>query len=225
MTSIKEVLVREKAVVVIDVLRATSVMITALAHGASEIIPVETQQEARLVSKEFPGALLCGERNGIRIEGFDLGNSPAEYAKERVGGRSLIMTTSNGTRAIRACRDASSLLIGAFLNLETLSRRVADFDELTIVCAGTHDRFSMDDALCAALLIRHLKSITGVTADDLGNFLLNTVSAERNLRRQLQECKHLHYLIHLGYEADVEYCLQLNTHKIVPEYVDGRLQV
>ena len=138
--------------VVFDVLRATSSMITALAHGAAEIFPVKTIEEARALRKEMPDALLGGERHGERIEGFDLGNNPFEYTA--LAGRRIISTTTNGTIALRACERAGRVLVGALLNLGALRDELARTKpaEVLLVCAGTFETFALEDAIAAGLL-------------------------------------------------------------------------
>ncbi len=142
--------------VVFDVLRATSSMITALAHGVGEIHPVRTIEEARELKESLAGALLCGERRGERIEGFDLGNSPFEY--QGVRGRKIITTTTNGTVALRACEHAETVLVGAILNLQELCDEISwrEPEELLLVCAGTFEEFALEDACAAGLLIAQL---------------------------------------------------------------------
>ncbi len=138
--------------VVFDVLRATSSMITALANGAAEIFPVRTIEEARELRMEMPDALLGGERHGERIEGFDLGNNPFEYAA--LAGKRIISTTTNGTLALRACERAGRVLVGALLNLAVLRDELARTkpSEVLLVCAGTFETFALEDAIAAGLL-------------------------------------------------------------------------
>lgn len=143
--------------VVFDVLRATSSMITALAHGAAEILPVRTIEEALEAKAQRPHALLGGERHGERIDGFDLGNSPLEY-RGNVAGRTIISTTTNGTIALRACEHAACVLVGAILNLDALAAelRRAQPTQVVLICAGTFADFALEDACAAGLLIAAL---------------------------------------------------------------------
>ena len=142
--------------VVFDVLRATSSMITALAHGVREIHPVRTIEEARELKTEMPHAVLGGERDGEIIDGFDVGNSPFEYRD--LAGRTIITTTTNGTIALRACEGAEAVLVGAILNLAELADEIAwrEPEELLLVCAGTFEDFALEDACAAGLLIAAL---------------------------------------------------------------------
>jgi 2-phosphosulfolactate phosphatase len=147
--------------VVFDVLRATSSMVTALANGAREIIPVCEIAEAVALRQARPDLLLAGERDGVRIlrhltgsVDFDLGNSPREFTRERVAGRSIAMTTTNGTRALQACRGARRVLVGSFLNLGAVAGWLAweRVENLLVVCSGTLEEASYEDVLGAGAL-------------------------------------------------------------------------
>ena len=147
--------------VVFDILRATTTMVTALANGAQALIPVEEIHEAIEWKTRQPDILLGGERNGMRIDAsltgcldFDLGNSPAEYARHRVEGKTIVMTTTNGTRALRACRDAQVVYVGSFLNLRTTALRILQDppETLYLVCSGTGDQPALEDVLAAGAL-------------------------------------------------------------------------
>ncbi len=147
--------------VVFDVLRATSTMMTALANGASRIFPMQEIDQALRLRADHPGALLAGERDGVRILSaisggvdFDLGNSPREFTPERVAGREIIMTTTNGTRALQACLGAKRIWPGAWLNLGPLARRLQSepVARLLLVCAGTYEEAAYEDTLAAGAL-------------------------------------------------------------------------
>jgi len=151
----------ESCCVVFDVLRATSSMICALWNDATAILPVEEIHEALASKKEFPEALLAGEREGMRIGpgltggiSFDLGNSPREFTPEVVKGKPIVMTTTNGTKALHACRKAKTTLAASFLNLDRISERILQFEpkELLLVCSGTLDQAAYEDALGAGAL-------------------------------------------------------------------------
>lgn len=155
----------EHTCVVFDVLRATSSMIVALANGAKAIHPVADIPEALALRRARPEVLLAGERHGVRIRGeqtggvdFDLGNSPREFTPEAVSGRELVMTTTNGTRALRACSGAGRVFVGALLNLETLATRIAAIPSrhLLIVCSGTFEESALEDVLAAGALVDRL---------------------------------------------------------------------
>lgn len=218
----------DKLVIVIDVLRATSTMVTALANGCQAVLPVLTPEEALAKRLEIPGALLGGERRALRIEGFDLGNSPFDYAPEKVGGKRVIMTTTNGTRAIRAAADAKAVWMGSFLNMESIVRAIyrmkqrAAIQGIVIFCAGTEDRFDLPDTLCAGMLIDALGSDTQL--NDLGEAarMLYQIS-KSNLLEVIEQSVHGQYLLSLGFENDVRYCSTANILPIIPVLVNGEV--
>ena len=155
--------------VVFDVLRATSSMITALANGAEAIRPVQNINDALALKQADGGVVLAGERDGVRIRkdltgtiDFDLGNSPREFTKGVVGARKIVMTTTNGTRALRACAGAKRVLVGSFLNLGATAQQAAVVDELLVVCSGTFETAAYEDTLAAGALCelvwRHFES-------------------------------------------------------------------
>jgi 2-phosphosulfolactate phosphatase len=190
--------------VVFDVFRATSSMVTALANGAQAIIPVSEISEALEVKEKDPTVLLAGERDGMRIRAaltggtdFDLGNSPREFTREKVAGKTIVMTTTNGTRALRSCTHAKSVLIGSFLNLQTTADSVfeASTENLLLICSGTHEQTAYEDALGVGalcdLLWNHLEqegvSDSAKMARELyiavQNDVLAAASQSRNGRR------------------------------------------
>ncbi len=147
--------------VVFDILRATTTMITALGNGAEAIIPVREIAEALAIKARHPGVLLAGERDGLRIRAhqtggvdFDLGNSPREFTTGRIAGKTIVTTTTNGTRALRGCLGARQVLVGSFLNLPALAASLPSEApaNLLIVCSGTHDESAFEDTLAAGCL-------------------------------------------------------------------------
>jgi 2-phosphosulfolactate phosphatase len=150
----------ETTVVVIDVIRATTCMVEAVAAGARGVYPTDSTEEAvkLLQSIGRDDTLLCGERRGVMIEGYDLGNSPSEFRDERVRDQRLIMNTTNGTRAFVAAEAADHVFAGSFLNLGAVTVAVSNSDRLVVVCAGRSGAFAMEDALCAGHLVRRLRA-------------------------------------------------------------------
>jgi len=192
--------------VVFDVLRATSTMVTALSRGAEAVVPVEDIPEALAVRRQRPEVLLAGERLGVRIEAsltgsidFDLGNSPREFTAERVQGRTIVMTTTNGTRALRSCARAKTVLAGSFLNLRATTEFIAGErpSPLLLICSGTYEQAAYEDALCAGAICDALwpDRPSGTIADSAEiarrlylqeqNDLLGAMSRSRNARRLL----------------------------------------
>lgn len=165
---------RQTQCVVIDVLRATSSMVTALARGAAMIIPVAEIAEALAWRQRDRRILLAGERYGVRIETemtgeapFDFGNSPREFSAERVGGKTIAMTTTNGTRALRACAEAHSVLVASFLNLKATVKylQAATIPNLLLVCGGTFEEAAYEDILCAGAIVDSFSEKAAESAD------------------------------------------------------------
>jgi 2-phosphosulfolactate phosphatase len=146
-----------ETVVVIDVLRASTTIAFALAAGAKEVIPCLHVADARELKRRLGDqAVLGGEREGVKIEGFDLGNSPREYVEDSVAGKTVIFTTTNGTRALQACLGAGRVIVGSFVNLSAVCEAVREDDRVHIVCAGTRDEITRDDTLVAGAMAEQL---------------------------------------------------------------------
>jgi 2-phosphosulfolactate phosphatase len=204
----------EVTAVVFDVLRATSSIITGLASGVQAIMPVRTVEQACELKLKEPDLLLAGERDGLPPKGFDLGNSPEEFEKAR--GRRIVMTTTNGTAAIESVKMASEVLIGALLNIDALANYLFTNRprNLLLVCAGTGEEFSLEDAVAAGALVARLSDDDGLSdsaiitrslyeqvGDDLDEWL-----------RQTQNGKHLRKI---GKEADIQWCARLSVFDLV----------
>ncbi|WP_426453388.1 2-phosphosulfolactate phosphatase [Paenibacillus sp. S-38] len=222
---------RRKTVIVIDVLRATSTMLAALANGCHAVIPVETVEQAKEL--QLPGHLLGGERGCRRIPGFDLGNSPAEYTPQSVGGTVLVMTTTNGTRAIRKAEQAGRILAGSLLNARACARKAQVLGrEVVILCSGTRDIFSFEDGLGAGAIVDELvgaayeagQSGDSLQVNDFGLAMMHAFrSAKDNLEGALFACENGRRLASLGFREDVIFCSRLNAIDAAPEIVEGRL--
>jgi len=215
-----------KTAVVIDVLRATSVITTALDNGAQEVIPVKTVEQAQsLYAASDPGnTLRGGERNSLKIEGFDLSNSPLEYKRPTVEGKTVILTTTNGTNAINNVNGADEVMLACFRNAAAVVDVIAGRKDVTIVCAGTEGKFSLDDGLCAGLLIELLKQKTEVETDDLGLLLHRFYKESKaNLLGALSGCFHLKRLFTLGFYDDIRFCLETSCVKTVPVLREGKI--
>lgn len=224
--SMPEVTSDTDVAVVIDVLRATTVMTVALDGGAEKIITCPSVDQARELAKDH-NALLCGERDCVRIEGFDLGNSPAEYQPDVVAGRTLVLTTTNGTRAIAACASAKRVVTASFLNFEAILQQLESHSRIHIVCAGTNGAVTLEDSLLAGALVNAL---------ELQNENLQLVGDEPRFARQLwrswfgkdvgidanmlekcfAESQGGRNLIAKGYEADLSRCAGKHQKDAVP---------
>lgn len=200
--------------VVFDVLRATSSMVTAFAHGAREIHPVCTIEEALELKARMPHALLGGERHGERIEGFDLGNSPLEY-RENVAGRTIISTTTNGTVALRACENAGRVLVGAMLNLDALAEELAHSPpaHLLLVCAGTFADFALEDACAAGHLITKLGG--GAKLSDSARAAVAVSCIFPDAHEVLCAAQNGRVLASKGRGEEVEWCASASRYTVV----------
>jgi 2-phosphosulfolactate phosphatase len=208
---------RASACVVIDVIRATSTIVTALAHGAG-IQAVANLDEAFALKAQNPGVLLAGERGGQALPGFDLGNSPEDFTSARVQGRRIILTTTNGTQALAACHGARTVVTASFLNLEAVAARLREVGPpWIIVCAGCDGEFGVDDAVVAGALAEAL---------DQDHSLVSLYrSVRRDLTETLLSSAAGRELLKVGLEKDVPFCAQLNLFSIVPTLgADGVLR-
>ena len=213
---------RGAACVVFDILRATSTLVTALQNGAREVIPVGEISEALARCRQQPGVLLAGERDGLRIRAaqsgerdFDLGNSPREFSPDKVRGKSIVTTTTNGTRALRACTGAKLVLAASFLNLAATARFLNQMpaEELLLVCAGTGEGVALEDVLAAGALA----GLVGGTYTDATEIAARTFqSARADLPAMVAATKNARRLLAIPeLRADVPFCAQRDIFKLV----------
>lgn len=210
--------------VVIDVLRATSSIVAALESEAHAIFPVDSTDEAvKLANSLGRGdTLLAGERKGLKIEGFDLGNSPAEFGAEAVFGKRIVMTTTNGTRALVAASAAERVLVASFGNLSAVAHECAKAERLAIVCAGKEERFALEDALCAGMLLGRLEEWLGdeVALDETARVALMLADAFGIDADFLADTASGRALIEIGHGGDLEWCARVDVSTLVPELDD-----
>jgi 2-phosphosulfolactate phosphatase len=203
-----------ESAVVIDVLRATTTLTVAMSHGALRVVPVATPEEALAWKRAAPEVLACGERDGRMVPGFDLGNSPLEYAVTAVRGRTLVFASTNGSLALLAARSAQRRLLAAFVNLDAVVERLAGERRVAIVCAGKDGGLALEDAACAGLLCARLER-RGATLEGPGAALAKSLAPAGGVevRGLLQGCAHGRYLRTLGaaFARDVEFCAGLDT--------------
>ncbi|HEX9709434.1 MAG TPA: 2-phosphosulfolactate phosphatase [Candidatus Thermoplasmatota archaeon] len=219
-------LLQDRTVVVIDVLRATSSVVAALAAGARAIYPVAGAEEAIRLASSLgrEDTLLCGERKGHKVAGFDLGNSPPEFTPERVEGKRLVMSTTNGTRAFQAASTGRRVLAASLLNLDAVARELAGVEDLVVVCAGREDRFAIEDALCAGLLLERLLDGDEGEMDDAARASLLLARALTPDAAFLRSVEAGQALLDIGLGDDVEHCARRDVHAIVPEMRDRMIR-
>jgi len=204
-----------KVVVVVDVLRATTCMITAFSNGIDRILPVETLDEAARYRDQ--GYITCAERNGQRADGFDLGNSPFGFMDVALRGQTIVMTTTNGTKAIVRSKHAESVVVGSFANLSALARYLTvKGKDVVVVCAGWKDKVNAEDTLFAgALASKLLPHFTH--ANDAVLLARSAYDHNRaNLKYFLAKSSHFARLMGFGLEKDIDFCLKEDTSFAVP---------
>lgn len=213
----------DKVVVVIDVLRATTTMTVALDQGAVKVIPVESIEEC-LSYKDKPDHILAGERGGKMVEGFSFGNSPFEFMNGVVKGKTLVLTTTNGTRAIKMSEGAYSVIVGGFLNFTALTKWiVTEGRDTLILCSGWRDKFNLEDTVFAGAVINHLKEYFLVDSDSAFAAEKLYLNSRRNMFHFMKQSSHYRRLARFGVVNDIQYCLRPDLTDIVPILKDGAL--
>jgi 2-phosphosulfolactate phosphatase len=223
--------VQGRVVAVIDVLRASTTVATALAHGAKAVIPFESSEEAVTRSKQLErGAfLLAGERRMLKMEGFDLGNSPLEHTAEAVEGKTVLLTTTNGTKALLAVQGARDVVVASYVNLTgvttMLRAALRGGADITLVCAGQDRQFALEDAACAG---RYVYNISRRLADvDLNDAALAASLIDRkygdNLTRLFSTAAHGRALAAAGFEGDLTACAAVDSYPVIPIYQDRQI--
>ncbi len=214
-----------KTVIVIDVLRATSTIVTALEYGCTGVVPVASIDEARSIQRYDD--LLGGERFCKKIIGFDFGNSSYEYMSPEIEGKRLIITTTNGTRALEKYKDAAHVIAGSMLNAAVCAQTALQFKkDILLVCAGTLDQFCLEDGLCAGLIIDELmyRFSTILTLNDFAvSMHLAYKQSSNQLVETMLQCSNGKRLTKLGFREDVIYCSQINQIQLVPILENGMM--
>ena len=211
-----------KAVVAVDILRATSTMVTAFAHGATDIFPVMKLEECQAFAEK--GCLIAAERDGIKAEGFDLGNSPFAYMNGNVQGKAIAITTTNGTRAIRLSEAADEIVIGSFLNLQAVANHLLELQlDVLVVCAGWKGKFNLEDTLYAGALVERLQHAFSFENDATLASLYLYQTAKEDLVTFLRQSSHVRRLENLEIHKDIEFCLQHDVYSTLPVWKQDRL--
>ena len=218
-----------KTAVVIDMFRATSVITTALSNGCSEVVPFLTIEE----TKEYADTLnrdeyiLGGERKAVKIEGFDLSNSPLEYTKEAVSGKRVLMTTTNGTRTLAKCGEAKRIFIAAMINGKAVAEKLSELNEdVIIVNAGTNGNFSMDDYICSGYIINEMIKIkNNIELTDIAKTANMIYENNTDIISYVKEATHYSVMKSLELDNDIKYCIKKDIINIVPEYRNGKIRI
>lgn len=220
--SADEMYFENQLVVVVDVLRASTTIVTALANGAKEVIAKARPDEVRQAANGFQreSCLLCGEREGKALPGFDLGNSPAEYSPERVKNKTLLYTSTNGSQMMVKARRAAQVWIGSFVNITAVLNGILMRDEnVCIACSGREGQFSLEDTVCAGMMVDLLNQQDANRFEATDSAYASQILYQHdagNLLEMLQRSKHGRYLISLGMENDLLLAAETNRHGVLP---------
>ncbi|MDB4900230.1 MAG: 2-phosphosulfolactate phosphatase [Gemmatimonadetes bacterium] len=220
--------VQGRVVAMIDVLRASTTIAVALAHGARSIIPMESPEDVVTRSKQFERGTvrLAGERRMLKMDGFDLGNSPLEHTPEAVEGKTVLLSTTNGTKALLAVQGARDVVVASYVNLTgastMLRAALRGGADITIVCAGQDRQFALEDAACAGRYVHHIsRRLSGIDLNDaaLAATLLDRKYGD-NLIRLFNTAAHGRALAAAGFEGDLAACAAVDSYPVIPIYQD-----
>lgn len=215
--------------VVIDVLRASSTITTALASGAERIIPVYMPKQAQDRADNYPAdkVLLGGERNGEKITDFDLGNSPREYNHSRIKGKTILLSTTNGIRAIELVKEAKQVIIGCFLNSKSVAEYCLSYPgKVLLVCAGDRGNLSLEDTVCAGMIGELCLNCNNENEYYLDDSLAASIiyrNFANNFINMFKESLWGRNLIEMGLEKDISFCAQKDIYDIVPVIKDDSI--
>ena len=221
--------VRECIVVVIDILRATSTIATALNNGAKEVIPVDSVEKCIRLGKEM-ACITAGERDGKIAEGLQYGNSSFEYPPEFVQGKILVLTTTNGTKLLHmaVAKGATEIITGSFLNISAVcDHLVQNKKNVILACAGWKDKINIEDTLFAGAVIQKLKDNFEINCDASNMAACLYEQAQHDLFEFLKNnnASHYHRLMDFGLEKDIRHCLTLDIANVLPYYINERLVI
>lgn len=229
-----ELSLKDKNVVIVDVLRATTTIASALASGAKEVIPVDNVSTAARIAKGTGNSLLGGERNGLKVEGFNLGNSPQEYTDEIVKDKSIVFSTTNGTTSILKAKYASNCILASFTNLSRVIEELHLLkDDLMIICSGKSGDFCLEDAICAGELITGLLAKNGdyeindpeIAVQSLALYFLGEKPTEEKVLKTLEDSSSGKHLTELGLKVDLEFASKLDSNPVLPLYRNGIIRL
>ncbi len=221
--------VSNAVVVVIDILRATSTIATALYHGAREIIPVDSVEKCIRLGREL-NCITAGERDGKVAEGLQYGNSSFEYPQSFIEGKTLVLTTTNGTRLLHMAlaKGATEIITGSFLNLSAVCDHLLQSKKNVILaCAGWKDKVNMEDTLFAGAVIDRIQESFSINCDSshMALNLHNLAKEDRYEFMKKNDASHYHRLTDFGLEKDIRHCLTTDVANVLPEYMHGKLVV
>ena len=217
---------KDFVVIIVDVLRATTTICTAFQNGAKAIIPIANLEDINKYKNN--GFIIAGERDGIKLENADLGNSPFNFTKEIVADKTIVITTTNGTQAIEIAKDADNIVIGSFLNLNAIGNWITEQNKnVVILCAGWKNKFNLEDTLFAGALVEYLSDSLNfnlnLSCDSAVAALDLWTIAKEDLLDYVEKTSHRHRLKRMVLDDVIEYCFTPNVSEVIPAYIDGKL--
>ncbi len=217
---------RKSIVVIIDVFRATSTIAAALHNGAKEIIPIDSVEKCIEMGLSTPNAITAGERDGKVAPGLEHGNSPLEYGPDFIRDKTLLFTTTNGTRLLHMCGDAAEIISGAFLNLSAVCDYLkAQNRDVLLACASWKDRYNLEDSLFAGAVYDQIGQHFEMNCDSTRAAYHLYKAAKKDLYGFIQDSSHFHRLSKFGLQYDMEYCCKIDQHNVLVRYLDEKLVV
>ena len=226
---LEKVLLQNSIAVVIDILRASTTIVTAIENGCKQIIPVVTVEEAFEQAELYPKEerLVCGERHGHPVKGFDLGNSPSAYTRNVVENKTIILTTSNGTKALNRAKDAIEAVVISFRNFNAVVEHLlSSANNIVVLCSGTNSQNSLEDDVCAGMVIKSLlqqKPNSFECGKVEHQIFQQSLVWEDNLLGMLRQSQHGKYLINQGFEKDLDFCAQKIKSQTIPKLIHNKI--
>lgn len=216
--------IKDSIVVIIDVFRATSTIAAAVHNGAAEIIPVDSVAKCIELGAQIPNSLTAGERDGKVAEGLQHGNSPLEYPRDFIENKTLVLTTTNGTRLLHMCSDANEIITGSFLNLGAVcDYLVSQKKNVLLACASWKDRYNLEDSLFAGAVYESVGKHFEMNCDSTRAATHLYKAAKNDLYGFIQDSSHFLRLSKFGLQYDMEYCCKINEHNVLVKLVNDKL--
>ncbi len=215
---------KDLTVIVIDVLRCTTSMVTAVSNGAKAVAAFKDIESAREFArrKGRENCILGGERKAVKIDGFDVGNSPLEYSKANVEGKFVVMSTTNGTSAIEKAEAADTLILGAMINAGAAAKKAAEIGkDVLILCSGTEGKQSADDLMTAGAIIDKLKAMKDITLTDMAIICEHLYKSWKQGEFDITKTFHCNRLLRMGFAGDVKYCFTEDVTDCTPQFAEG----
>ena len=216
--------IKDSIVVIIDVFRATSTIAAALHQGAKEILPVDDVDRCIELGTQIENSITAGERDGKVAPGLQHGNSPLEYPQSFIENKTLVLTTTNGTRLLHMCSEANEIITGSFLNLGAVcDYLIAQKKPVLLACASWKDRYNLEDSLFAGAVYDTIGDHFEMNCDSTRAATHLYRQAKNNLYEFIQDSSHFLRLSKFGLQYDMEYCCKINQHNVLVKLVDGKL--